>query len=95
MDDIVIFSDTWEEHLKRLEQVLFQLKEANLTVNLSKSDFVKAKAIYLGHVVGHGVVTPIKAKVKNIIDYPIPENKESLMRFLGMAGFYTKVCKIF
>ena len=45
VDDIVILSDTWEEHLKRLEQVLFQLKQANLTVNLSKSDFVKAKVI--------------------------------------------------
>ena len=95
VDDIVIFSDTWEEHLKRLEQVLFRLKEANLTVNLSKSDFVKAKVIYLGHVVGHGVVTPIKAKVKSIIDYPVPENKKSLMRFLGMAGYYRKFCKNF
>ena len=95
VDDIVIFSDTWEEHLKRLEQVLFRLKEANLTVNLSKSDFVKAKVVYLGHVVGDGVVTPIKAKVKSIIDYPIPENKKSLMRFLGMAGYYRKFCKNF
>ena len=74
VDDIVILSDTLEEHLKRLEQVLFWPKEANLTVNLSKSDFVKAKVIYLGHVVGHGVVAPIKAKVERIIDYPIPEN---------------------
>ena len=46
VDDIVIFSDTWGEHLKRLEEVLFWLKQANLTLNLSKSDFVKAKVIY-------------------------------------------------
>ena len=52
VDDIVIFRDTWTEHLKRLEQVFFRLKQANLTVNLSKSDFVKAKVIYLGYVVG-------------------------------------------
>ena len=86
---------TWEEHLKRLEKVLFRLEQANLTVNLSKSDFVKAKVIYLGYVVGHGVVTPIKAKVKSIINYPIPENMKSLMRCLGMAGYYRKFCKIF
>ena len=55
------------------ESFVFQLKQANLTVNLSKSGFVKAKVIYLGHVVGHGVVTPIKAKVTSIIAYPIPE----------------------
>ena len=36
VDDIVIFSDTWEEYLKRLEEVLFRLKQVNLTVNLSK-----------------------------------------------------------
>ena len=70
MDDIVIFSDTWEEHLKRLEKVLFRLMEV------------------------HGVGT-IKAKVKSIIDYTIPKNTKSLMRFLGMAGYYRKFCKIF
>ena len=40
VDDIIIFSDTWKEHLKRLEEILFRLKQANLTVNLLKSDFV-------------------------------------------------------
>ena len=40
-------------------------------------------------------MTPIKAKVKSIIDYPIPENKKSVMRFLGMAGYYRKFCKNF
>ena len=65
VDDTGIFNDTWEKHLKRLEPVLFQLKQANLSVNLSKSYFVKAKVIYLGHVVGYGVVTPIKAKSKS------------------------------
>ena len=77
--------------MKRLEQVLFRLKLEKLTVNLSKSDFEKAKVIYLAH----GVVTPIKAKVKGIIDNPIPENTKGLMRFLGMAGCYRKFCKNF
>ena len=71
MDDIVIFSDTWEEHLKRFEKVLFRLIEV------------------------HGVGTPIKAKVKSIIDYTIPKNTKSLMRFLGMAGYYGKFCNNF
>ena len=92
IDDIDIFSDTLEEHLKRLEQGLFCLKRATLIVNMSKYDFVKANAIYLGHVVGYGVVTPIKTKVKSIIDYPIPENKKSLMSFLGMVGYYRRFC---
>ena len=40
-------------------------------------------------------MTLIKAKVKSIIDYPIPENKKNLMTFLGMAGYYRKFCKKF
>ena len=52
MDDIVSFSDTQEEHLKRLEKVLSRLMEV------------------------HGVGTPMKAKVKSIIDYTIPENEK-------------------
>ena len=67
VDDIVIFSDTWEEHF------------------LNKFCF-SSKRLF---------VTPIKAKVKSIIDYPIPDNKKSLMRFLGMAGYYRKFCKNF
>ena len=93
VDDIVIFSDTWEENLKRLEKDLFRLGTLSKPYcEFVKSDFVKVKVIYLGHVVGHGIVTPIKAKVKSIIDYPIPKNQKSLMRFLGMAGYYRKFC---
>ena len=95
VDDIVVYSDTWEEHMFRLDKMFDRLKQANLTVNLSKSDFGKAQVVYLGHVIGHGQVTPIEAKVKNILEYPIPANKRSLMRFLGMAGYYRKFCKNF
>ena len=47
------------------------------------------KVFYLGQVVGYGIVTPIK--VKNITDYHFTENKKSLMRFLGMVGYYSDV----
>jgi hypothetical protein len=95
VDDIVIYSDTWEEHLCRLEAVLDRLKEANLTVNLAKSEFGQAKVIYLGYVVGRGQVAPVEAKIGSIIEYPVPSNRKSLMRFLGMAGYYRKFCKNF
>ena len=75
-----------ERTFKNLNKFCFSLDK--LTVNLSKSHFVKAKVVYLGHVIGLGVVSPIKEKVKSIIDYPIPENTKSLMRFLGMEGYY-------
>ena len=68
-------------------QSLFQkLSEANLTVNLIKSEFCHTTVTYLGHVVGQGKVKPIKAKVEVIEQYPAPTTKRELMRFLGMAG---------
>ena len=57
VDDIVIYSNSWSEHLKRLKVVFYRLAAANLTVNLAKSDFGHAKVIYLGHVVGMGNIT--------------------------------------
>ena len=51
--------------------------------------------IYLGYVVGQGNIAPIEAKVKAIIELPVPSSKKALMRFLGMAGYYRKFCKNF
>ena len=51
IDDVIIFSQTWEEHIKAIQQLFQRLLEANLTINLTKSDFVHATTSYLGHVV--------------------------------------------
>jgi hypothetical protein len=56
----------------------------------SNCQFVKERVTYLGHVVGHGQVTPISAKIKTIVEFPVPLNKRSLIRFSGMAGYYRK-----
>ena len=85
-DDVVVYSDTWEKHLSRLCQMYNKLKSANLTVNLSKSEFGQAKVTDLDHMVGHGQVTPIDAKIKNIVPFLVPLYRIGLMRFLGMAG---------
>ena len=95
IDDIVIFSDTWDQHMERMKQFLTHLRQAQLTVNLAKSEFGQACVTYLGHVVGKGGVKPIHAKVDAILNFPTPKSKSQLMRFLGMVGFYRKFCKNF
>ena len=62
---------------------------------LSKSEFGKACVTYLGYVVGQGKIRPINAKVEAIVSFPVPTNKNQLMRFLGMVGYYRKFCKNF
>ncbi len=95
LDDIVIFSSTWEEHMNSLKTVFARLAKALLTVNLSKCEFAKATVIYLGKQVGQGQVKPVNAKILAITEFPRPSNRRELRRFLGMAGYYRGFCRNF
>lgn len=95
IDDVIIYSDTWEEHLQIIRKFFERLTEAKLTINITKSEFAQAPVTYLGHVVGQGKVRPVDAKISSISEFPRPENKKQLMRFLGMAGYYRKFCPNF
>lgn len=92
VDDIVIFSDTWEQHLKHLTALFERLESAKLTVNLAKSVFGRATITYLGHEIGDGKVKPVDDKVMSILEYPAPTDKKAVMRFLGMLGYYRRFC---
>lgn len=56
MDDVVVFSRTWDDHLQHLEMVFKTLQEAGLTVKRAKCQLGKKQCVYLGHVVGQGHV---------------------------------------
>ena len=58
LDDIVIYSSTWKEHLVHLQQVLERLQDAGLTLNLKNCEFGAAEYTYLGHRIGRGGVRP-------------------------------------
>ena len=92
IDDLIIYSDTWEEHMIRIRALFKRLADANLTVNLAKSDFCKATVEYLGHEIGQGQVKPVRAKIDAIANYSEPKDKKSLMRYLGAVGYYRRFC---
>ena len=56
LDDLIIYSGTWENHLQHLTIILQQLRKANLTVKPQKCQLGMTECVYLGHVVGRGVV---------------------------------------
>ena len=66
LDDVVVFSDTWVDHIQRIAALFSRLAGAHLTVNLAKCEFAKATVTYLGRVVGQGQVRPVDAKVRAI-----------------------------
>ena len=92
IDDVVIFSDNWSDHIRQIKRFLQIMREAKLTINLMKSEFGKATVKYLGHIVGQGQVRPLDAKIQTIVKYPIPTSRKELARFLGMAEYYRNFC---
>ncbi|XP_068250364.1 uncharacterized protein [Palaemon carinicauda] len=90
LDDIIIASDTWINHIQKIKEVFSRLKQHGLTINLAKSNFCKGQVSYLGHRVGSGKVLPHDANISAITSYPVPTTKQELKRFLGMVGYYSK-----
>ena len=90
LDDIVIYSDTWSEHIRRLRALFIALEKAGLVVNLSKCDFGKAEVLYLGHKVGHGKVLPKQKNVEAIVKFPVPTSRKNIRQFLGLSGYYRR-----
>ncbi|XP_034565104.1 uncharacterized protein LOC117830889 isoform X1 [Notolabrus celidotus] len=88
LDDIVIYSNTWEEHLEHLQAVMDRIHSAGLTVNPSKCVFAAAETEYLGHIIGNGVIRPQVSKIQAMESCPLPQTRKQLRSFLGMAGFY-------
>jgi len=90
LDDVVIHSSTWSDHLRHLDAVLSRLSEAGLTANPKKCRLAMTQCSYLGHTVGSGVVRPEVAKTQAIKDFAIPVTKTDVRAFLGLAGYYRR-----
>lgn len=88
LDDIAVFSPTWEDHLHHLKNVLESLRAAGLTLKGEKCQLGKAEVSYLGHKVGRGYRRPLEIKVAAISDYPRPVTKTDVRSFLGLTGYY-------
>ena len=73
IDDIVVFSSTWEEHCKHIDLVLKRLRTAGLTANEKKCQWGQTKCTFLGHVVGEGEVSPAEFKVLAVRDFCQPQ----------------------
>ena len=90
LDDLIIFSTTWEDHLTHLKAVLSRLQELGLTTKPSKCQFAMTECTYLGHVVGNGVVKPEEGKLRTIEQFPQPKTKKQIQSFLGLSGYYRR-----
>ena len=90
LDDIIIYSKTFEEHLHRLENVFKQLELHGLKLKGSTCEFFKHQVNYLGHVVSDQGIQTDPEKISTLKEWPVPSNIKELRSFLGFAGDYRK-----
>ena len=89
MEDVVIYSQTWDDHIRHIREVLDRLRAANLTVNPSKCMWGGKTMTFLGHQVGgDGKMTLPEHRVQALTQYKRPETKLGLRAFLGSVRFY-------
>lgn len=90
VDDVLIHTETWEEHITVLRNTLEALKKAGLTVRPTKCCIGHTDLEFLGHSIQQGKIAPQVDKVKAILDSAAPETKTKVRKFLGLIGFYRK-----
>eukprot|EP00253_Pinus_taeda_P029996 PITA_29996 len=90
LDDILIFRQSWEEHLHHIRQVLQTLRQHKLCANLEKCTFGMTQVQYLGYIIDEQGVHVDPAKIQVIRDWPSPTTLTELRSFLGLANFYRR-----
>lgn len=90
LDDIVIATKTFEEHVRLLKIVAERLAKANLTISLDKSRFCRKRVTYLGYLLTDEGVSIDQSRISPILDYARPKNIKDIRRLLGLAGFYQR-----
>lgn len=93
IDDILVASESPEEHLKHLETVFQRLRDYNIVVNPAKCVFGAHEVEYLGHHISPEGSRPLPDKVTAIANFPKPKTIKDLRRFLGMLNFYRRFVK--
>ena len=88
LDDIIIFSKTPEDHIEQLRRVFQKIDEAGLLLKPSKCEFFKKRVEYLGHIVSKNCIKMNPKKIKDIINWPVPDTVTQLHSFLGFCNYY-------
>lgn len=87
-DDVLVATETWEEHLNSLELLFQRIEAAGLTVRPSKCEFGMEEIDFLGHRVGRGILQPLGKTLDKIEAAPRPSTKRQVRSFLGLTGYY-------
>lgn len=88
IDDIMIHTKDWDEHLQTLEIVFLRLKEAGLTVKPSKCEFGFQHIEFVGHIIGHGKIEVSESNARKVSEARRPTTKKEVRAFVALVSFY-------
>jgi hypothetical protein len=95
LDDLAVFSSSFEEHLDHLEQVFKRLREHQVMLKLKKCQFVAQGFRYLGFMITPQGLQPDPSKVDALVKLKVPKNVHQLRSFLGLAGYFRRFINVF
>jgi hypothetical protein len=88
VDDKVIFSKTFEEHLRHINIIFKKLTTSGFTINALICKFCQPQMNFLGHVIRPEAISADAQRIAAILSYPAPRNQKQLRQFLGICGFH-------
>lgn len=95
LNDIIVYSTSFQEHIKKLRKVFDRLREAKFKVQIDNTEFLRKEVAYLGHVVTSERVKPNPEKIVAITNFPVPKTPKEIKSFLGLLGYYRRFIKDF
>ncbi len=88
LEDLLVYSSSFEAHLSRLETVLCRLREAGLKIKVEKCYFLQPEMRFLGHQISAQGVGPDPDKLSTVVQWPVPSTVKQLRSFLGFCSYY-------
>jgi len=95
VDDVLVGTETEEEHDEIMEEILRRLEENDLYIKLEKCVWKVRKIGFLGVIIGPNRIEIEEEKIDGVLSWPQPKNVKNVRKFLGLTNYYRRFIKDF